>query len=121
MEEATAVTKLTAFLHGYPPQWSMGGEVSTHRTLRVVPGSTVFTDCESPYSIDGVSVYPIHGFDLQSLKIAVTRSNPDVLFGHSASSLRCAHQYPCTRKNQLWRLFRLRGDFVNCFPNYSRP
>ena len=80
------MTKLTAFLHGYPPQWSMGGEVSTHRTLRVVPGSTVFTDCESPYSIDGVSVYPIHGFDLQSLKTAATWLKPDVLFGHSAMS-----------------------------------
>ena len=40
---------LTAFLHGYPPLWSMGGEMSTHRTLRAVPWSVVFTDTLEDY------------------------------------------------------------------------
>ena len=52
---------LTAFLHGYPPRWSMGGEVSTHRTLRTIPGSVVFTQTKDAYTFEGVQVYPMIG------------------------------------------------------------
>ena len=78
---------LTAFLHGYPPFWSMGGEVSTHRTLRSVQGSTVFTNTDQDYEIDGVQVKRITATTAVSRIVDHARSvDSRVLFGHSTLS-----------------------------------
>lgn len=77
---------LTAFLHGYPPLWSMGGETSTHRTLRVVPGSVVFTTTPKPYFLDGVSVQPGSGASFQSIMDDAKGCGASVLFAHSTLS-----------------------------------
>lgn len=77
---------LTAFLHGYPPGWSMGGEVSTHRTLRTVPGSTVFTNTPEDYTLDGVSVRPITNSTLQGVVADADFAESSVLFAHSTLS-----------------------------------
>lgn len=77
---------LTAFLHGYPPGWSMGGEVSTHRTLRAVPGSTVFTNTEKRYELDGVSVRPLVGTLYPDIMNAAQLAGSSALFAHSTLS-----------------------------------
>lgn len=77
---------LAAFLHGYPPGWSMGGEVSTHRTLREVEGSLVFTKTETPYTIDGVQVRPLSGEGYQDIIDMVDGTNTRALFAHSTMS-----------------------------------
>lgn len=74
---------LTAFLHGYPPLWSMGGELSTHRTLKAVPGSVVFTETLEDYELDGVSVKAAKGTSLQCIKDDAASAGATVLFGHS--------------------------------------
>ena len=58
---------LTAFLHGYPPFWSMGGELSTHRTLRVAPDAQVFTNTAEEYELDGVRVRASSGASYQNI------------------------------------------------------
>lgn len=51
---------LVALTHGYPPGWSMGGEVSLHRTLKAVAGPVVvLTRTPEPYEVDGIRVEPI--------------------------------------------------------------
>lgn len=77
---------LAAFLHGYPPFWSMGGETSTHRTLRAVPGSVVFTATPTTYRLDGVTVMPGTGTSYPSIKIDAETAEASVLFGHSTLS-----------------------------------
>lgn len=77
---------LAAFLHGYPPFWSMGGEVSTHRTLRVVPGTTVFTATEEPYDYEGVSVRRYTGETYPAILKDAESIGADVLFAHSTLS-----------------------------------
>lgn len=77
---------LTAFLHGYPPLWSMGGETSTHRTLRVVPGSIVFTTTADCYRLDGVTVQPGSGGSFQNIVADAKTVGASVLFGHSSLS-----------------------------------
>lgn len=83
--EATTMT-LTAFLHGYPPGWSMGGEVSTHRTLRTVPGSVVFTYTPQSYDLDGVQVRPIGGGTYQTMIDDAGSVGATILFAHSTLS-----------------------------------
>ena len=79
---------LTAFLHGYPPGWSMGGEVSTHRTLREVPGTVVFTgSTEQEYELDGVRVLPSWGPSITDIMAASRLVDAKVLFAHSTLSL----------------------------------
>lgn len=73
-----------AVTHGYPPGWSMGGEVATHRTVRAVPGSTVLTDCDEEYLIDGVRVLPLRGPSHEEVELAVRALDPTVLFAHSS-------------------------------------
>lgn len=77
---------LTAFLHGYPPLWSMGGEMSTHRTLRAVPDSVVFTETLEDYHFDGVLVRSATGKSLQCIKDDAASAGATVLFGHSSLS-----------------------------------
>lgn len=77
---------LAAFLHGYPPFWSMGGETSTHRTLRVVPGATVFTTTAESYSLDEVKVLPSTGASYQSIMTDAEAVGASVLYGHSVMS-----------------------------------
>lgn len=77
---------LTAFLHGYPPGWSMGGEVSTHRTLRTVPGSVVFTQTKDAYTFEGVQVYPMIGATIQTVMSDAEFVGTTVLFAHSTMS-----------------------------------
>ncbi len=77
---------LTAFLHGYPPLWSMGGEMSTHRTLRVVPGAVVFTTTADCYQFDGVTVQPGSGSSFQSIMDDAKGVGASILFGHSTLS-----------------------------------
>jgi len=77
---------LTAFLHGYPPLWSMGGEMSTHRTLGAVPGAVVFTETLEGYCYDGVSVRPATGVSLQCIKDDAVSAGATILFGHSTLS-----------------------------------
>lgn len=77
---------LTAFLHGYPPLWSMGGEMSTHRTLRVVPGSLVFTKTPKVYRFDKVAVRPSTGPSFQHILEDAESVGATVLFGHSTLS-----------------------------------
>jgi Glycosyl transferases group 1 len=77
---------LTAFLHGYPPLWSMGGEMATHRTLRAVPGSVVFTTVLEDYHLDGVSVRPATGVSVQCIKDDAESVEASALFGHSTLS-----------------------------------
>lgn len=77
---------IAAFLHGYPPAWSMGGEVSTHRTLRAVPGSVVFTSTDKPYDIDGVSVRPSSGSTPTDITDDLVSAGSSVVFAHSTLS-----------------------------------
>lgn len=77
---------LTAFLHGYPPGWSMGGEVSTHRTLREIPGTVVFTTTDEKYEIDGVQVRPMAGQNLTSVINDARFAKASVLYAHSTLS-----------------------------------
>ena len=77
---------LTAFMHGYPPGWSMGGEVSTHRTLRVVPGATVFTETTENYELDDVFVMPSSGLDVSHIMADAESVGTSVLFAHSTLS-----------------------------------
>lgn len=77
---------LTAFLHGYPPFWSMGGELSTHRTLRAVPDSQVFTTAAEEYEFDGVRVRTSSGSSRQSIMADAETSGASVLYAHSAMS-----------------------------------
>jgi hypothetical protein len=77
---------LTAFLHGYPPLWSMGGEMASHRTLRAVPGSVVFTTTLEDYQLDGVSVMPMTGVSVQCIKDDARSVGASVLFAHSLLS-----------------------------------
>lgn len=78
---------LTAFLHGYPPGWSMGGEISTHRTLSVVPGATVFTQSTTDgYVLDGVTVLPSSGSTFQNIMSDAEAVEASVLFAHSTLS-----------------------------------
>jgi len=74
---------LAAFLHGYPPLWSMGGEMSTHRTLCAVPGSVVFTETPEEYEYDGVLVRPATGTSLQCIRDDAESAGATILFGHS--------------------------------------
>lgn len=85
MEEAAAMT-LTAFLHGYPPLWSMGGEMSTHRTLKAVPGSVAFTTTPDTYRLDGVTVMPATGESHQSIRTDAETVGTSVLLAHSTLS-----------------------------------
>lgn len=81
LREATMT--LTAFLHGYPPDWSMGGEISTHRTLSVVPGSVVFTpQTVDGYVLDGVTVLPAS----MSIEEDAKAIGASILFAHSTLS-----------------------------------
>lgn len=80
-----AVT-LTAFLHGYPPLWSMGGEMSTHRTLKVVPGSVVFTSTPGTYEMDGVTVMPGAGESYVDIAADAEAAGASVLYAHSSMS-----------------------------------
>ena len=77
---------LAAFLHGYPPFWSMGGEVSTHRTIRTVGDAVVFTATEETYDYDGVTVHPYSGMTHSSIVKDAEMVEADVLFAHSAMS-----------------------------------
>lgn len=78
---------LTAFLHGYPPGWSMGGEISTHRTLAVVPGATVITPRTTDgYVLDGVTVLPSSGTDFMSIMDDARSVDANILFAHSTLS-----------------------------------
>lgn len=77
---------LTAFLHGYPPLWSMGGELSTHRTLRVVPNSVVFTSTLEVYRFEGVDVLPATGSSYQSIMSDAENARASVLYAHSTLS-----------------------------------
>lgn len=77
---------LTAFLHGYPPGWSMGGEVSTHRTIRTIPESVVFTDTDEGYVLDGVYVVPATGTSVQAIMADAQSAWASALFAHSTLS-----------------------------------
>lgn len=85
VEEPVEVS-LTAFLHGYPPFWSMGGELSTHRTLRVVPDSQVFTTAAEEYEFDGVRVRTSSGSSRQSIMADAETNGASVLYAHSTMS-----------------------------------
>ena len=68
LEEEVEGMTLTAFLHGYPPDWSMGGEISTHRTLNTVPGATVFAQTATEgYTFDNVTVLPSSGSTMRDI------------------------------------------------------
>lgn len=77
---------VAAFLHGYPPGWSMGGEISTHRTLRVLPQPTVFTTTDKPYEFEGVQVNPLTGTDSTSIASDAESVGATVLYAHSTLS-----------------------------------
>ena len=85
---------LAAFLHGYPPFWSMGGEVSTHRTLRVVPDSVVFTSAGDTYAYDGVSVRQYRGTTCSEIMADAESANADILFAHSTLSRETVRRAP---------------------------
>ena len=77
---------LVAFLHGYPPQWSMGGELSTHRTLREIPGSIVYTECDAPYEFEGVQVRPLRTATVSEMVADADGAGASVLLAHSTLS-----------------------------------
>lgn len=77
---------LAAFLHGYPPFWSMGGEVSTHRTLREIPDTTVFTDTAADYEYEGVSVRGLSGHMFTDIMESVKLVKANAVFAHSTLS-----------------------------------
>jgi hypothetical protein len=71
----------------------MGGEMATHRTLRTVPESIVFTKTLEMYRLDGVLVMPATGTSLQSIMADAKSAETGILFGHSmlsASTIRAA-------------------------------
>lgn len=78
---------VTAILHGYPPDWSMGGEVSTHRTLTSLSGSHVFAQsAKERYVLDGVNVHPASGQSVEDVIADLESVNTDVVFAHSSLS-----------------------------------
>lgn len=78
---------LTAFMHGYPPEWSMGGEISTHRSLRVVPGTTVFAEtAKKTYQLDEVTVRPSSGPSSTQIMDDAELAGANILFAHSTMS-----------------------------------
>lgn len=78
---------LTAFLHGYPPQWSMGGETSTHRTIRTIEGSVVFSGtAPEEYDLDGVTVRPLLYENVNDIVLDAKSVDADILFAHSSLS-----------------------------------
>lgn len=78
---------LTAFLHGYPPGWSMGGEIATHRALSVVPGATVFTPTTTDgYVLDKVTVLPSSGSAFRDVLADAESVGASTLFAHSTMS-----------------------------------
>lgn len=77
---------IAAFLHGYPPVWSMGGEISTHRTLRVLGDPVVYTATDEPYRFDGVDVRPLKGLDWTAFQESLD-CEPHALFAHSSLSV----------------------------------
>lgn len=88
MDIGPEVVTLAAFLHGYPPGWSMGGEISTHRTLSVVPGSVVITPRTTDgYVLDGVTVLPSSGQTYRDIVGDAQSVDANVLFAHSTLSL----------------------------------
>jgi hypothetical protein len=64
----------------------MGGEMSTHRTLRAVPESIVFTTTLERYRLDGVLVMPSTGSSFQSIIEDAKTAETDILFAHSSLS-----------------------------------
>lgn len=78
---------LTAFLHGYPPGWSMGGEISTHRTLAAIGNATVFTqNVRDGYVIDGVTVLKSSGPTFIDIMVDAQSVRSSILFAHSTLS-----------------------------------
>lgn len=78
---------LTAFLHGYPPDWSMGGEISTHRTLNTVPGATVFAQTATEgYTFDNVTVLPSSGPTRKDIIADAESVGSRILYAHSTLS-----------------------------------
>ena len=52
---------VVALSHGYPPLWNLGGEVSLHRTLKVIKEDTyVLTKTDNPYTFEGINVRQIN-------------------------------------------------------------
>lgn len=64
----------------------MGGELSTHRTLRAVPDSQVFTTAAEEYELDGVRVKTSSGSSRQSIMADAEASGASVLYAHSSMS-----------------------------------
>jgi hypothetical protein len=51
---------VVALSHGYPPFWNMGGEVSLHRTMKVINGEKhVLTATDTSYEFEGINVHKI--------------------------------------------------------------
>jgi hypothetical protein len=64
----------------------MGGEMSTHRTLRAVDGSVVVTATLEVYRMDGVSVMPSSGSSFQNIMLDAEAVGASVLYAHSVLS-----------------------------------
>ena len=64
----------------------MGGETSTHRTLRAVPGAVVFTGTSEEYELDGVAVSPATGTSVGCIVNDARYAEASVLYGHSVLS-----------------------------------
>jgi len=78
--------RLTTVMHGYPPLWAMGGEVSTHRTIRTIPDSRAFIQTvEEPYELDGVEVRPLPDISILGIATAIAE-DLDAVFTHSSLS-----------------------------------
>lgn len=58
-----------AISHGYPPLWNMGGEVSLHRTIKVVGGDKyALTNTPEEYTFDGVKVRKIDAYNVLDVR-----------------------------------------------------
>lgn len=112
---------LVSFLHGYPPKWSMGGEVSTHRTLREVYGSTVFTRIDEPYTFEGVQVRPIGNRLSAEAFVGMADSvGAKALFAHSTYStdtIRAARRLRLPAVLSVHAPPRYAGDLRRAWPS----
>lgn len=90
---------VVALSHGYPPEWSMGGEVSLHRMLQITDGEKyVLTKTDTPYVFDGVKIHKIDAVNVLNIQTdakpiakQLSELKADVVIGQNELSLAAVH------------------------------
>lgn len=109
-----------ALSHGYPPLWNMGGEVSLHRTMKLIEGDKhVLTSTEQPYEFEGVHALQINVpnvLDIEANPRPIAKQllelNAKVVIGQNELSL------PAVRAAEMARAISIVN--VHTPPRYGR-